>query len=486
MPCFRGVDVSIVTQPGSKKLPEYPHSDASSVQILPPGRLSGPSDSGSVLYDPSSPRIQKVSPRVSVYVPSEPGAQFGVHYSVAQMPEPPCHLYFKIFMNGRNITNCGTNPAVHASGSITRALCEPSDRWHYKEHGMVHKRDGIEARGFYFLPISKKTSVADDGGLIEVQVFRAKGRKRRAPILPKHRNQEPYGIASPSGGLLESPEEACYYDWVLIDPKEFPFVSFRFHYRSLSNLRLLNLAPAFSELNKLSPPVEERRRKTATGISSQDDETSDDESTASSSAKCGQLDDPGDSELDEDLPRLLQDSISSNRSLFDGKGPMLMPPHSSVRPLPEIPAKKLVPKKSFESCAPSIAPSLLPYIEEDPTEAEDVEFGMATEIPVRSDSLRGSKPRLPILDSIADGLDPLLLPKRRGRSVCQESLAVSLKHVDLSPRRASDTPLEGLDNKGRQVRNESAPKVVSMVEETEMSFKAGWTLSEGEWMKRVR
>lgn len=74
MPCFRGVDISIIAQPGSKKLPEFPHSDASSVRILPPvDRSSDPTRAGSVSPSADSPHIQKASPRVSVYVPSVPG-----------------------------------------------------------------------------------------------------------------------------------------------------------------------------------------------------------------------------------------------------------------------------------------------------------------------------------------------------------------------------------------------------------------------------
>lgn len=216
MPCFRGLDVSIVTHPSTKKLPEFPHSDASSVRILPPTKCtssSWESEAGGSNVD--SPRIQKVNPLVSVYIPSAPGtlplfspsmrlrfissdsvgSQFGVHYSINRIPEPPCQLYFKIFLNGRSIASWGINPVVQSSGSVTRALFEPDDRWHYKEDGVLHRREGIEARCFYFLPNSSRASVAEDGGLIEVQVFRSKGRKRRAPVLGQHRGQESYGIA---------------------------------------------------------------------------------------------------------------------------------------------------------------------------------------------------------------------------------------------------------------------------------------------------
>jgi hypothetical protein len=48
MPSFQGVEVTIVTEPGSKKLPEFALSN--------------------------SQQAQKSSPRISVYVPSEPGS----------------------------------------------------------------------------------------------------------------------------------------------------------------------------------------------------------------------------------------------------------------------------------------------------------------------------------------------------------------------------------------------------------------------------
>lgn len=86
------------------------------------------------------------------------------------------------------------DPAVEPTGSVTRALFEPDDRWHFKENGVLLKREGIEARNFHFLPTSKKVSVADDGGLIEIKVFRAKGRKRKAPFLGQYRSQKLYGI----------------------------------------------------------------------------------------------------------------------------------------------------------------------------------------------------------------------------------------------------------------------------------------------------
>lgn len=96
-------------------------------------------------------------------------------------------------MNGRNVANCGAKCVAHASGSIVHSLSEPSERWKYKEDGVLYIRDGIEARRFCFLP-AKNQSVAEEGGFIEVQIFRSKGRVRRLPVLEKHRGQEAFGI----------------------------------------------------------------------------------------------------------------------------------------------------------------------------------------------------------------------------------------------------------------------------------------------------
>ncbi|KAI1864911.1 uncharacterized protein JN550_008731 [Neoarthrinium moseri] len=257
MPIFRGIEISVVASAGAKDLPEYPHPDGSSVCLVSPGTAPvgdflgpRPSDS-SILSDTDPTRQHKINPRVAVYIPSMPGEQFWLKYNVLRVPPSAAHLYFKMFTNGRLITSWGI-PTHSADGglcqqpvssTVVKALYEPGQRWYNQGTGSEGRAVGIETRYFHFMNGLDKRSVAEDGGLIEIQVFRSSGRKRRAPRLPEFRNQEQYGIASPSGGLVENPQDATYYDWLLVDPKDAPYATFRFHYRSMNHLLQLSLVP---------------------------------------------------------------------------------------------------------------------------------------------------------------------------------------------------------------------------------------------------
>ena len=75
-----------------------------------------------------------------------------------------------------------------------RALCDPSERWNYKQDGIVYKNNGTESRYFYFAPEEDNRSVVGDGGTIEVHAFRAKGRQRKLPRPLEYKPQEHYGI----------------------------------------------------------------------------------------------------------------------------------------------------------------------------------------------------------------------------------------------------------------------------------------------------
>ncbi|KAM0558143.1 hypothetical protein ACHAPJ_004827 [Fusarium lateritium] len=272
------------------------------------------------------------------------------------------------------------------------------------------------------------------------------------PMLAKHRGQETYGIGSPSGGLLESPEEARFYDWILIDPKDLPFVSFRFHYRSWSNLRQLSLAPDSTEPGRLP-----------TGAREDPDETTTSDESCCSTASITDM-------TERHLPARL-DGQTENI-------PKLSPPNAPARPLPEIPVKRPVLNRGFESNALAHTPSLLSDIQE---EIEDAETIMTTTFPKRSDSLRNAESRSPAKSGSGKVLEAPVLLEEETKLIINESLDCTterscvVRHGPVSVEEANCTE--------RQTQTRHASGTVSIVDEAERSFKSGWRLSESEWMR---
>ncbi|KAJ4389317.1 hypothetical protein N0V93_006783 [Gnomoniopsis smithogilvyi] len=431
MPSFRGIDISIITQSEFGRLPEYPHPDGSYFQSLATKQAAGQSQPPS--SEPGnedaiangSANVGDPDARISVYIPSLPGSQFWINYVVENEPSPPCHLFFKLHMNGRHITSWGINPKVKSQGRVEKALYEPCDRWNQEDNGVVFKQEGIEARYFYFVSDQQQVSVADDGGLIEVLVFRAKGRKRRAANLSQYRKMDKYGITAPSGGLVDNPQDVTFFDFHLIDPKDTPFAAFQFHYRSLANLRQLNLIPADDTNTRPSPPTSNAEKivesisKSSFAILEDDscieeqldhacqghDETVFDDSTpsiAQSTAPHGEIRPRRNScYILRTPPQLRPRSATSHylpqpsKTLRDAL-PSGFPDSYLARPLPDRPLPEIptdgpspndsyVPrsrKSSTASAAPSVAPSLLSYVKNESYLEETVEYGQGLEIPI--------------------------------------------------------------------------------------------------------
>jgi len=76
-----------------------------------------------------------------------------------------------------------------------KGLFEPSPYWNYEHDGVPYKNMGLEQRSFFFAySDGTALSAASDGGLIELRVYRARGRKRKVPDPEDFRDQEGYGI----------------------------------------------------------------------------------------------------------------------------------------------------------------------------------------------------------------------------------------------------------------------------------------------------
>ncbi|CZR66224.1 uncharacterized protein PAC_16125 [Phialocephala subalpina] len=248
MPTQSGIKFDVVSQLELATHPEFPHPESSQFSNRSPKRKESWSD-----WDPpAAVKFSKADSLLgrnttcSVYIPSIAGAQFWLRYNIQEAAlKHSKYFYFKLFMNGRHIASWGVDAAKAPKGKVMQGLFDPDPRWNYEYDGEMWKNNGLEKRPFYFANAKdpEEQSVANDGGLIEILCFRASGRHRILPEPDTWRDQEAYGIASPSEGLYEYPEEAKFYDWHLKDTKNAPFIVFKFHYRSWESLELLELIP---------------------------------------------------------------------------------------------------------------------------------------------------------------------------------------------------------------------------------------------------
>ncbi|RYO93619.1 hypothetical protein DL766_010542 [Monosporascus sp. MC13-8B] len=394
MPRFRGIDVCIIAGKPDGCLNEYPHPDSVSVRLKTVA-LKDAENEGASNTDPTP---KKVNPRVSVYVPSPPGEQFWLRYAITQWPPPSKYIYFKIFMNGHQVSSWGINTTHNVTGSLSRALYKPGDRWKDKYGDIDTSQVGIEARYFNFMLGQDKKSAAEDGGTVEVHVYRANARRPIAPKLDEYRSQERYGIASPSGGLIDNPQDVTYHEYSLIDAKGCPYCNFCFHYRSMKHLQLLSLVPegetSIYSSKECSPPanlplpsrhteyISPPFQQFAFGVESleagvfRNDLKSVNLTTSETSDLQGV---EGDYVLQS--PPKLSPVAPSN-------GPIPEPckfPRAGItsdvlqRPLPEIPTgrSRQSSTSSLRSNCPSLTPSLMQYVESDSFQKEDIRLSTA-------------------------------------------------------------------------------------------------------------
>ena len=115
------------------------------------------------------------------------GSTFAINYRVDRRPTTPCRfLFFKLFMNSRRIASWGLDLETQSMGCVAKSLWAPSEKY--------GDQVGIESRNFLFLPDQEQKSIAENGGIIEIRVFRAKEKSARSPRLDEF-CQDSFGIA---------------------------------------------------------------------------------------------------------------------------------------------------------------------------------------------------------------------------------------------------------------------------------------------------
>ncbi|KAK1723713.1 uncharacterized protein BDZ83DRAFT_720432 [Colletotrichum acutatum] len=382
-------------------------------------------------------------------------------------------------MNGRQVVSWGTKSQATQSQIVSHALYEPDTKWHYRECGVTYKREGVEKRFFHFIPRSE-TSAAMDGGLIDLQIFRSYARRSRAPQLEHFRGQDQYGITSPTGGLVESPQDLTFYDWVLVDPENLKALNLvsEAHYEELmaSNAQSGQLPNRPKTPNHNETENFTRTRPRPLGLESLDGLVFQDSNTNRNSMRERQN---SAAEIDiylETPPKLAPPALNptrmpqpsklarENRKVSDPFRPLLM--------LPDF--EPSICRQSLESTrAPSVTPSLLPYIDES-SGGDEFELGVARQLP-KTNARRPlpSPPRaLPASSSDYD-----MTPPSTGGS---EYIAAARSNV-MRLRGSSIGSLNFSGHSGRDPRGVgSDPGMTSTVVNSD-----NMSLSEGEWLKRT-
>ncbi|KAI1414243.1 hypothetical protein F5Y13DRAFT_159071 [Hypoxylon sp. FL1857] len=313
-----------------------------------------------------------------------------------------------MFINGHHTVSWGIDANSCSAGSVSRSLYEPSERFRDENGNPVV---GIETRYFRFKHGLDKTSVAEDGGLIEIQVFRCRGRKRIAVVLDPypHRHEERYGIASPSSGLVNNPEDATFYEYHLEDSRDSPYATFCFHYRSMEYLEQLNL---ISQHETRDRPISKNSSDAASPNPKEFADANSSPSASQSSSGVEPLDTgvfdnnieaigmavpaPFEASTPEEYylrsPPQLSPSPPSNTVTEDARQAQRRETMADIlqRPLPELPQtiSRLASKESVGSNCPSLTPSLKQYVDSGEFENEEVNLSIAHPVLLTSASMQ--------------------------------------------------------------------------------------------------
>lgn len=197
---------------------------------------------------------------------------------------------------------------------------------------------------------------------------------------------------------MESPQDLAFYDYNLLDPVDSPYANYRLFYRTWGHLKMLNLVPEFYQ----SMHEETSRPRDNNTLETPKPPLYQTTNTEMASFSFGQLEgnafehngmplhrkDEGEISLRlTTLPQLTVPPVA--RSEFPQPSKVAWDTRhnlDSIRPLPVLPGVEILRKPSTESIrAPSVTPSLLPYVD-DVCDTDKIEFGIARQVILPSSS----------------------------------------------------------------------------------------------------
>lgn len=160
MPSYRSITIGLVSQFDVLTIPEY----------APPLHPNDP-------FFPSPTLINEEKSIVSVYIPIYPSSQFWLSYSISPPHPPNAFYYFKLFHNGVCVVSWGCGEEDGYQGKTMFGLFESEQSW--------FGECGVEKRAFCFAREdgSIRRPVHNLGDVMEVRVYRSKGRRKTEPEL---------------------------------------------------------------------------------------------------------------------------------------------------------------------------------------------------------------------------------------------------------------------------------------------------------------
>ncbi|KAL9639943.1 MAG: hypothetical protein Q9164_000612, partial [Protoblastenia rupestris] len=220
MPTYRSITLSLISQYDILTIPEY----------APPTYPNDPFSTAPTLVDTEHCLV-------SVYIPTYPSSQFWLSYSISPPHPPKLLYYFKLYINGQETVCWGCGEDDGYKGKTMFGLYDT---------GITRgKKPVIEHRVLCFTPLRAEDDVAPNSlsNVMEIRVFRAKGRKRVSPELrPFHgppsdakdgkqkaprQNAMSDGIDLVNAGILPHKHPRRFYKYALLDPLDQPFATFR-------------------------------------------------------------------------------------------------------------------------------------------------------------------------------------------------------------------------------------------------------------------
>ncbi|KAI9692114.1 MAG: hypothetical protein M1822_006344 [Bathelium mastoideum] len=171
-----------------------------------------------------------------IYAPIYHGSHLHVKYIILPPHSNNSYFLFKLFVNGQHFVSWGTGPEDDYKGKVSFGLFDGGQN--DRGHAVIEKKVLAFSQAW-------KSNTGQRQGLLEVKVHRANARRRVVKELESSNvpvqsdGGRPSLVDVRSYGYLKKPEKQRYYEYALLDPKDSPFVNFRYHFMTLEQLEAL-------------------------------------------------------------------------------------------------------------------------------------------------------------------------------------------------------------------------------------------------------